>query len=188
MPRDPAWRRRPAPGADARRRGWLVHRGLLTRRIEARCPDFAVRVVVQGRRRALIDERFVAGPPARKVLVREVLLNCGARPVVFAHSVARLRALRGPWRSLRSLGNRSLGTVLFSDPRVRRCQMRFRKLHRTHRLHERACEVLGRRLPPLWARRSLFVLRGAPLLVTEVFLPSLFGGSEKRQDVENPRS
>jgi chorismate lyase len=178
VPRDLAWRRRPAPGADARRRGWLVHRGLLTRRIEARCPDFSVRVVFQGPSRALIDERFVTGPSARTVLVREVLLNCGKTPVVFAHSVTRLRALRGPWRSLASLGSQPLGTALFSDPRVRRHPLRFRKLHRHHRLHARASEVLGRPLPALWARRSLFVLRGAPLLVTEVFLPRLFGGVE----------
>jgi len=37
----------------------------------------------------------------------------------------------------------------------------------------RARQVFGRDFPVLWARRSRFVKRGRPLLVTEVFLPAL---------------
>jgi chorismate--pyruvate lyase len=124
----------------------------------------------------MIDERFVTGHPARRVLVREVLLSCGTVPVVFAHSVARLRDLRGPWRALAGLGDRPLGAALFEDPRVRRYPLHFRRLSRNDRLHAKACRAIRARLPVLWARRSLFVLRRAPLLVTEVFLPRLFAG------------
>jgi chorismate lyase len=172
--RDRFWRRRPGPGTDARWRHWLVNRGLLTRRIEARCADFSVKVLFQGAARAALDERFVAGTHGRMALVREVFLNCGADPVVFAHSVMRLRHLRGPWRALARLGARPLGAALFNNPRVRRYPLRFRKLGPHDALHVRACQFAGRDLPALWARRSLFVLRNAPILVTEAFLPRIF--------------
>ena len=166
------WLRRPA-GADSRWRGWLVNRGLLTARIEEQCDTFSVRLLFQDAARATLDERSVAGRRAGRVLVREVSLNCGSTPVVFAHSVVRLRHLRGPWRALSGLGSRPLGAALFNNPRVRRHPMRFRKLGARHPLHQRACRVAGKRLPALWARRTPYVLRGALILVTEVFLPAL---------------
>src|SRR5690606_34363679 len=138
------------------------------------------RLLFQRRRRAFPDERFMAGPLRRLALVREVILACGAVPVVFAHSIARPRDLRGPWRALSRLGNRPLGEALFHDPRVRRHPLRYRRLTLRDPLHARACRLLGRRLPAVWARRSLFEFRGAPLLVTEVFLPELFDGVAAR--------
>ena len=170
MDRD--WHRYPA-GADARWRHWLVNRGLLTRRIEARCERFSVRLRSQRVARAHLDEPFIAGPHARQVLVREVTLNCGQTPVIYAHSVVRTRFLRGAWRALDTLGSRPLGAALFNDPRVQRHPMRFRKLNARHPLHREACREAGKRLPALWARRTLYVLRSAPILVTEVFLPAL---------------
>ena len=119
------------------------------------------------------DERFIAGRRSSRVLVREVALNCSSTPVVFAHSIVRLRHLRGPWHALASLGSRPLGAALFNDPRVQREPMRFCKLGPSHALHKRACQVAGKRLPALCARRTPYVLRGAPILVTEVFLPAL---------------
>jgi chorismate--pyruvate lyase len=40
-------------------------------------------------------------------------------------------------------------------------------------LYKSAVAVLDERPTKLWARRSLFYLRDAPLLVTEVFLPEI---------------
>jgi chorismate--pyruvate lyase len=158
---------------DSRWRHWLVNRGLLTRRIEERCRAFSVHLLFQGAAKAVRDERFVTGRHGRTALVREVSLNCGPAPVVFAHSVVQLRHLRGPWRALASLGSRPLGAALFNNPRVRRSPPRFRKLGARDPLHAKASRAAGKRLPALWARRSLYVLRGAPILVTEVFLPAL---------------
>jgi chorismate lyase len=169
---DGRWRRRPV-GASARWRDWLLSRGLLTRRIEERCAKFSVRLLFQGAGRAGLDERAPGASRARLVLVREVSLRCGNTPVVFAHSVAQRRHLRGPWRALSTLGSRPLGAALFGNPRVRRHPMHFRKLASRHALHQAASRMVGKSLPPLWARRTLYTLRGAPIWVTEVFLPAL---------------
>lgn len=172
IPRDRYWRRRPAAGA-GRYHPWLIDRGSLTDRIRSRCAAFRVRLVFQGPRRATRDERFLVGSRARGTVVREVYLYCGRTPVVFAHSVARRRDLRGAWRALPCLGTRPLGAALFANPRVRRHPLRFRKLHARDELYARACTGLGARPPALWARRSLFILHNSPILVTEIFLPGI---------------
>jgi len=172
VPRDPDWRRRPAAGA-ADYRPWLIDRGSLTDRLRERCKAFRVELVFQGPRRAARDERFVAGGREQRVFVREVFLSCGRTRVVFAHSVTRLANLRGTWRGLVRLGTQPLGAALFADPRVRRRPLRFRRVSPGDELHARACAATGKRLPGLWARRSLFILGKSPILVTEIFLPEI---------------
>ncbi len=170
---DELWQPLPTCG-DARLRHWLLDRGSLTRRIQLRCDRF--RVAVMSQRIAAVDrdECAVIGVRAgAHCVVREVSLNCGQRPVVYAHSVAAVRALRGPWRMLSTLGARPLGSALFADPCIRRHALRFRQLNPRHELYRRACELLERPPACLWARRSLFVRRGSRLLVTEVFLPAI---------------
>ena len=170
--RDRLWHRRPAAGS-GRHQPWLTDRGSLTGRIRARCAAFHVQLLFQGPRRATRDERFLFNGRMPRVLVREVCLVCGREPVVFAHSVTRLRYLRGPWRALARLGTRPLGPALFADPRVARHPLRFRKLKVRDELHVRAAAVLRARPQALWARRSIFTSHNSPILVTEVFLPGI---------------
>jgi chorismate--pyruvate lyase len=169
---DPYWHCLPRGGGAPH--DWLHDRGSLTSRIEARCASFSVRVVFQGLRRVNRDERFlIAGGRRARALVREVYLYCGRTPVVFAHSVIAPRALDGEWRRLAGLGNRPLGAALFADPRIRRYPLRQKRLDRRHELYRRACAALPSPPAHLWARRSLFALRGSPILVTEIFLPGI---------------
>jgi chorismate--pyruvate lyase len=170
---DAWWRPLPVCN-DARLRRWLLDRGSLTRRIQLRCERFHVEVLSQRIAAIDRDERAIIGVrPGVRCVVREVSLNCDQRPVVFAHSVVEPRALNGAWRMLATLGTRPLGAALFADPRVRRFPLRFRQLNRRHELYRRACGLLERPPAYLWARRSLFTLRGSRLLVTEVFLPAI---------------
>ncbi len=159
---------------DVRLRHWLLDRGSLTRRIQLRCARFRLELLSQRIAGVDRDERAVIGAQRGvKCVVREVSLNCGEQPVVFAHSVVEPRALRGPWHMLMTLGARPLGAALFSDPRVERQPLHFRHLGAQHELYHRACALLARPPASLWARRSLFVMRGSRLLVTEVFLPAI---------------
>lgn len=171
-PYDRAWARAPV-GAGAYR-PWLTDRGSLTQRIIERCPRFNMRLVFQGLRTPTRDEAFLFADGGRsQVLVREVYLCCGDAPVVFAHSVARPRDVRGPWKALTGLGSRSLGSRLFTDPRVERRPLRQKKLNRGHELHALALSGAPDAGGALWARRSLFMLHESPILVTEVFLPGI---------------
>jgi chorismate--pyruvate lyase len=102
-----------------------------------------------------------------------VSLCCDGVQVVFAHSVLPRSSLRGAWHNLGRLGAKPLGAVLFANPEVTRTPLAFRKLLPHHALYTRAVEHLAERPACLWARRSVFMLNNAPILVTEVFLPGV---------------
>ena len=165
----------PVPAcSDTRLRRWLLDRGSLTRRVQDRCAEFRLDVLVQHMAPVQPDEHTALGVHAgAQCLEREVSLNCGPRALVFAHSVVAPRSLKGPWHMLSGLGGRPLGAALFADPRIRRHPLCFRQLNARHALYKRACRLLNQPPASLWSRRSLFVLSGAPLLVTEVFLPAI---------------
>lgn len=167
------WQPHPPP-AHCPYRPWLVDHGSLTRRIQAHCPAFSVRGLRSGPGKACRDEAARIGlAPRELALLREVHLYCGETPVVFAHSVIPRAGLRGPWHGLSGLGSRPLGAALFANPLVKRTPLQFKKLNRRHALYRRACRILPAHPPHLWARRSVFILRGRPILVTEVFLPGI---------------
>lgn len=167
--RDSHWL--PASCAAGRYHPWLIDRGSLTRRIEARAPGMTVKLVFQGLRRLHRDERFLARGSAR-ALTRDVVLYCGKLPVVYAHSVLRPNDRGAGWRLMNGIGSRPLGAALFTDPRIRRLMLRQRKLGRGHELHQQVRDIVKGR-GALWARRSLFMVGKSPILVTEVFLPGV---------------
>lgn len=155
-------------------RGWLLKRGSLTQHIQRVGGQFSIQLLRQSVLQPNSDERRLLGLRDRKrALVREVLLVCGTTPVVFAHSVLPREHLRGQWRVLSALGDKSMGATLFADPRIQRTALHYRPLNRQHALYRSASDVLDPPAGRLWARRSIFRLRETQILVTEVFLPEI---------------
>ena len=155
-------------------RPWLHDHGSLTQRIQQRCQHFAVQPVRSGLARIAFDESCVLGiPPHRLAWSREVFLHADGQPVVFAHSACAQEHLRGAWSSMSGLGNRSLGSLLFTHPLVIRQPLHYKALRSHHPLYRSAAAILTDAPDRLWARRSLFYLHDTPLLVTEVFLPQI---------------
>ncbi len=162
------------PAIEAGFEPWLHDRGSLTQRIQQRCGQFTVRPVRSGLARIAFDESAVLGiAPHQLAWSREVFLYADGRPVVFAHSACAPQHLRGAWTAVRGLGSKPLGALLFAHPQVARKPLHYKSLHVHHPLHRSAVSALGTTPDRLWARRSLFTLHGAPLLVTEVFLPEI---------------
>ncbi|WP_235943297.1 chorismate--pyruvate lyase family protein [Zoogloea dura] len=156
-------------------RGWLTDDRSLTARIRSRCGRFALQVVSQGKGVVLPDEMAALGIHRHgRLWQREVLLIADGEPVVFARSLVATTTIPAAWHLLHGLGGRPLAAVLFDDPRVRRSPLEAARLDaRDSRWHHAASATRNADLPPLWARRSAFRRDGAPLLVTEVFLPSI---------------
>ena len=153
---------------------WLRDRGSLTRRIQQRCTQLEVRASCTGLARIALDEAALLGVmPQQLAYSREVFLYANNNPVVFAHSALARTHLRGTWSVLLRLGNKPLGAVLFAHPLVKRKSLSYKRLHHKHPLYQRAAQVLNKLPHSLWARRSLFYLHDAPLLVTEIFLPEI---------------
>jgi chorismate--pyruvate lyase len=158
-------------------RDWLTDRDSLTRKLIDHCHHFRVQRLRQQRARCLMDECTAIELPRRvNVHEREVLLRCDDVPVVFAHTIVPLAATASDWPFFSSLGERSLGTTLFGDPQVSRGALQFARLHGGHPLAQRACAAVGLSVSDksLFARRCLFKRKNGLLLVTEIFLPTLF--------------
>jgi chorismate--pyruvate lyase len=168
-----AWRDKPPSHPHPLHR-WLADRGSLTARIVEHYPAFNLVRLKQRQQYPNLDERrHLDFRPGELAIVREVLLRSGDAPLVFAHSVVARRDLTDAWRGLSRLGSRPLAEMLFHDPTVVRLPMEYRKIDHRHALFRRALAVAPFSVKTLWARRSVFLKFGRPLLVTEVFLPGM---------------
>lgn len=157
-------------------RHWLIDRVSLTAKLVARSGHFRVHRLSQGLAPCTADEFDLVGLARRgQVQQREVLLECDGVPVVFAHTVVPLSATTHDWPFFGRLGERSLGTTLFGDPRVMRGRMQYARLHEQHSLAQRVRSMVGPACgaAPLFARRCLYRRRKGLLLVTELFLPAV---------------
>jgi len=175
--RPDAWHGKPPSHGDVRfgrLHPWLTSRGSLTARIVSRFDHFNLVRLTQHAALPNTDERRELGLRDREfAIVREVLLRDGGSPLVFAHSLASRRDVRGVWRGLSRLGARPLAEMLFHDHAVVRLPMEYRKIDARHPLYRRAQQVAPFAPQEVWARRSVFLKAGRPLLVTEVFLPRM---------------
>ncbi len=158
---------------DARLRPWLIGKGLLTLRLKAACGErFALRLVDQWS--GLLSAGHKSGLRAADDagLFRDVEMRCEERVWVFAQTVMPDSTLCAhPW--LAELGDSALGETLSDLTSVERSSYEYAWLPvgealATHALRDADLKPAG-----LWARRSRICLRGAPLLVQELFLPAI---------------
>ncbi|WP_353980437.1 chorismate lyase [Salinicola endophyticus] len=135
---------------------WVASTDSLTARLIAASPrPFRVRLLDEGIGVPRRDEAQALGlAPGRVAWIREVLLMSGERPWVAARSVAPLT--RSGCRSLRALGERSLGSWLFAQPDLERGPI------------ELSADHAG-----VWLRRSRFRHGRIQLLVQECFLAQM---------------
>jgi chorismate lyase len=166
------WLKKPISAGDFQR--WLTDRGSLTLRLQQRHLNFLVQPVDMRYAKPFTDEKKLLGSKnAQKALIRKVVLVSNHQPVVFAHSVLPRSSLRGAWHGLSHLGARPLGAALFANPKVKRTPLVFKKLSCRHPLYLEAIKYMIDPPSFLWARRSIFSLKYAKILVTEVFLPNI---------------
>ena len=153
-------------------RAWLTYPGLLT----ARMRDFfgkayALNIVRELQTTECSEALARMACPNGAALLREVEMMTGPRRVLFAQTCIPIMTLQSqPW--LGQLGTSSLGETLARVAAVHRGPLEFKHLTGDDALLAAAAAETTSR-SSLWARRSIFAIEGAPLLVTEVFLPEL---------------
>lgn len=151
-------------------RGWLLDPGSLTAKLrQLSGGHLSVQILRQAWGRPQLSEaRELGVPTSRRCLIREVVLRGPADEAwVFARSLFPASSLTGELRHLRQLDNRPLGGYLFSHPDLGRSPMAIAELA--------SPSVVPAKLQKgqtLWGRRSVFTLKGKPLLVSEIFLPT----------------
>jgi chorismate lyase len=152
---------------------WLGDTGSLTRKLEAAFESrIEVRVLADCLQTIHSDEsRFFHGR-TKRCRVREVLLLINQEPVVIARSIIPILTASGSNHAILKLGKKPLGAVLFQGRNRNRLKAHreITQLDRRHPLWKNG----QRRYPEMptgsWARRTLYHLKGHPLLVNEVFL------------------
>lgn len=158
---------------------WLFDSSSLTLRLQRHCKaEFRVQVFKQSWQKPLRNEALrLQQPPEQYALVRQVHLFCDGLPVVYARTVIPRMSLQGKHRHLASLGQRSLGAVLFADKSLQRSEIEVCRVGAQHKLHRRAFQFSysgsERPLNDIWGRRSIFTLQKKSLLVSELFLPAI---------------
>lgn len=178
-----AWTRRCPSSWPVWARSWACTPGSLTLRLVRLNKGFKVEPVLQGK--VLIKHRPGSGRrhAARQMMrQRLVRLHVNHAPVVLAQTLAEIDGLANDWHFWRGLGSRSLGTVLFSDPLVKRGAPCFARLPLNEawvqRLLPPALKAEMNRLGTsrVWYARCARFSRKpdrTPLWVMEVFLPQL---------------
>ncbi len=158
---------------DAVLRPWLIGKGLLTQRLRAVCgQQFSLRLIEQSTGLLGRGLQSALGVQDGAGLFRDVAMRCGEPLCVFAQTVMPDSTLCAhPW--LGELGDAALGETLSALSGVERSPYEFAWLPDGEALAARALEAGAARAAGFWARRSRFALRGAPLLVHELFLPAL---------------
>lgn len=153
---------------------WLNTKVSLTQRLRQHCPTLQVLVLSEQTERPLLDETTALGlQPNDQAWVRCVLLQCANQNWVYARTVIPNLTPESPWSALQKLGNKPLGEVLFELPSIQRTPFEFTSQalgnwpYLSEQLGAEESQSKG------YARRSIFTQKGAPLLLTEVFLPGL---------------
>ena len=123
---------------------------------------FSVRLLGLGDMPWRAHEAGALGLAAGAVYGREVLLCLDNTPVVWARSVCAPEAAN--WREVLDCGTQSLGARLFDGSLP---------LQRTPFDYTCAVWPDSGEAQAVWLRRSRFDWRGAPLLLSEAFLPAL---------------
>lgn len=151
---------------------WLAEPGLLTERVRRACGE-ATRFTLLRLESAGLDpaaaRRMGVGDTA--CLLREIEFSCGDARWIFAQSLFPDSTVRQhPW--LGELGSSALGVSLLGRHDVSREPLEYCGLTSGNSLAIAAAASPGDS-GALWARRAVYQLSGAPILVQEVFLPAL---------------
>lgn len=101
--------------------------------------------------------------------VREVCIYNGDQIWLYGRTVVP-KAMLGNKKELSHLENRSLGSVLFQDPDIKRDPLEFIYAE-PHQLWQEFAATQEQQAS--WIRRSLFHLHDSSLLLTEILMPDL---------------
>lgn len=126
----------------------------MTARLKQQWPDMTVRVLHEGLRVPSDDERQCLNLPAGVACwIREVMLHAGDKHLVGARTIVPEWTPENPWHIVSTLGQRPLGELLFSLPRLVRSPLEF-----TMNVNSGT-----------FLRRRVYRWSGARLLLTEEF-------------------
>ncbi|MAS82196.1 MAG: hypothetical protein CMF45_05865 [Legionellales bacterium] len=161
---------------DKRLHDLLFQNGSLSRSIEKICNGtFNIELKNESWSTPMSDENDLLALIDNEItFIRKSWLKCNDKRLVYARTIIPRITYEEESKNLMKLGNKPLGDLLFNNNRTYRTNMQYAKIPLHHDLHKQAT-LDTNIMSELWGRQSLFYIHKNPLLVTEVFLPTLFG-------------
>ncbi|MFT5452973.1 MAG: chorismate--pyruvate lyase [Enterobacterales bacterium] len=150
---------------------WLSDQGSMTNRLIA-VADYPLTVKVMSSSEQEIDkeEGAILKIATSQSYVREVVMSIDNKPWLYGRTIIPDQTLQGDGCELKLLGDKPLGQLLFKNELNSRQSIEVATITKNHHLYPHFAVDAG--LEKLWARRSMFLFNGSPLLVQEVFMPN----------------
>ena len=149
-------------------RPWLLEPGSMTRRLRQHNSHFSVEWLGNHQVSLTADEQWLVDAPTPAGICREVILHGDRGPAVLGWTLFADVALEGS--GLADLGEQPLGERIFGHEPARRDHLQVARFEIAANPRRPAAVV--------WGRRSRLFLGPWPLLVHELFLPSLVCNKE----------
>ncbi len=147
---------------------WLLNPGSMTKQLQEITGNLLeVENINLSWEKLRYHEQQSLKSPREVAFIREVDLSYAGKILIKGRTVLPLKSLKGKLSKIPKLGNRPLGSFLFSQPGLQRSQMRWCFLY-PHQISS-----LSKQKAPLLARESIFHLDGKALLLVEFFMPDL---------------
>lgn len=142
-------------------RQWLAYRGSLTKRLRQAGAAEINHIIRQEKWELPTAEeaQYLQLNSQESVFIRETDWQYKNNLWVMTRALIPLATLQNKGKDLQTVGSRSLGDFLFTDPDLQRSEFEFASFI----FDGQVC----------WARRSLFSYWNKPLLVSEIFFPSI---------------
>lgn len=154
---------------------WTYESGSLTQRLRSYYGDaIAVKILLQRWHKPFLSERrLLTLPEHRYSLIREVLLHADDKPLILARTIIPAATIKATQNTLSHLGNRPLGEIIFSYPRLERMAMDVALIDPLS--WTQAALVEASINHPVWGRRTVYAIAHKQMLVSEFFLPEVLG-------------
>jgi len=172
---DLAWLKSPTLGELPVSLGeWLLYSASFMKNLQQYDVSPRIKVLRQRWQLPTLQEKKALNMTTRAyALIREVLIYSEGKKWMYARTVFPHQTLTGQQRCLARLKTRSLGSVLFKDPTLERDPFDVTCLLPDMPFHRFVTQQANMTAEAIWGRRSRFVLRGKPLLLSEFFLPDI---------------
>jgi chorismate--pyruvate lyase len=154
---------------------WIYESDSLTQRLRNFYGDaVAVKILLQRWHTPFLSERRLLKLPEHQyVLTREVLLHANGKPLILARSIIPASTIKVVKSNLSHLGNRPLGEVIFSYPKLERIAMDIALIEPSTWTQSALTEASIDQ--PIWGRRTVYAIAHKQMLVSEFFLPEVLG-------------
>jgi chorismate--pyruvate lyase len=152
---------------------WTYESGSLTQRLRNFYgEDVAVKILLQCWQKPFLSERrLLKLSEDRYSLTREVLLHANGKPLILARTIIPTATVKAAKRNLSQLGNRPLGEIIFSYPKLERIAMDVTLIDLSKWTPPAIAEAGINQ--PIWGRRTVYAIAHKQMLVSEFFLPEV---------------